>query len=94
MEVYGLFARRHWPERAALQLKGVTVYLVEYGTKVHDLTADRLAAAQAEAENSIHCLQNLLSDQVANLAGIDRFPMINDLAVCHRCRFRETCDRR
>jgi hypothetical protein len=93
MGIYGIFARRHWPDWSDLQLKGVTVYLAEYGFKTHDLTMDRLAAIQTEVENSIYRLRSLLSDQEANLAERDRFPLIDDLAVCRRCRFRETCDR-
>jgi hypothetical protein len=93
MGIYGIFARRHWPGWSDLQLKGATVYVEKYGIKTYDLTTDRLAEAQTKAESSIHRLRNLLSDQAANLAQKDRFPMIDDLAVCRRCRFREACNR-
>lgn len=93
--IYGLYARQAWPEVAngSVALRGLVYLLAEDQLLDFDLDEATLQKTQALAEASIAQLQALLLDRRANLAGLQAFPMIDDLAVCRRCQFRELCGR-
>jgi hypothetical protein len=88
--IYGLFARHIGAE---LPLKGVVFYLRHHQLREIELTEERLAAARHTIETSVVHLQKLLVEPAANLAEIQRFPMIAAGPVCAACRFRELCGR-
>lgn len=87
--IYGLFFRHTRP--AVLQ--GRVYALAE--ERLLEFTLDDAALEQSRAmvEAGIARLKELLLDPQANLAELRRFPMIDDLSVCGRCRFRELCGR-
>jgi len=91
--IYGLYARQNWPEAADEPVRGIVYSLAEDRLLEFDLDQAALQKAKKEAEASIAHLQGLLLDAGTNLAELRRFPMIDDLNICHRCHFRELCGR-
>ncbi|MDX1520036.1 MAG: PD-(D/E)XK nuclease family protein [Anaerolineae bacterium] len=91
--LYGLYLRQAFPEVAAGRLEGVVYALAEDRLLEFELDQTVLGEAQTYAEASIAELRGLCLSPSANLADMGRFPMIDDLAVCRRCNFRELCGR-
>lgn len=91
--LYGLYTRQAWPELAHLPLQAVVFNLAQNRADAFDLDEDTLAQTRRQAEAGIARLKSLLIDPLENLADMARFPMIEDLAVCRACRFKELCGR-
>jgi len=91
--IYGLYARHVWPEIAANGLLGIVYGIAEDQILEFDLNDAQLRETQTSIESSIVQLQSLLLDTQANLAELSQFPMIEDLATCRQCQFRELCGR-
>ena len=89
--IYGLYLRQTRPQIAALQ--GMVYDLAADKLLEFDLDDAALQSTETTIAASIAHLRGLLLDPVINLAGLDRFPMIDDLAVCRLCQFRELCGR-
>jgi hypothetical protein len=88
--IYGLFARHSGAEGP---LTAVVFHLRPNRLEEFELTDHRLAEARRAIEAGVIHLQKLLVDPAANLAEIERFPLIAPGAVCAGCRFRELCGR-
>jgi hypothetical protein len=93
LALYGLYLRHSRPQTAGVSLRGVVYLLRQDHWLEFYLDETVLSETQTWAEASIAQLQGLLLDITANLADQRRFPMINDLAACRRCQFRELCGR-
>jgi hypothetical protein len=93
--IYGLYVRQAWPEFAApgAPLQGIVYNLADDRLLELELDDSLLAETEAMIESGIAHLRGLLLDPQANLAELRRFPMIDDLALCRRCQFRELCGR-
>ncbi len=92
--IYGLYARHAWPKTAtAGLLRGVVYGIANDQILEFDLNDAQLHQTQLSVETSIAQLQSLLVDRQANLAEFSQFPMIEDLAVCRQCQFRDLCGR-
>ena len=59
----------------------------------YELDEKALTETQTMVEASMAQFRGLLLEPQTNLAELRRFPMIDDLTVCHRCNFRELCGR-
>lgn len=91
--IYGLYIRYARPEWAQKPLWAIAFDLSQDRLVEFKLDNDMLHAAQVAVEESIVQLQGLLIDSDKNLAELRRFPMIDDLSICHHCQFRELCGR-
>jgi hypothetical protein len=93
--IYGLYLRQVWGQGSSTQpaLQAMVYWLAEDKVLTFDLDDMLLQETRTQVEASIAHLRGLLLDAESNLAEAQRFPMINDLNVCHRCQFRELCGR-
>ena len=76
-----------------MPIRGIVYALAEDRLFEFELDDSFLGETQAAVDTDIAYLRGLLLDPEANLADLRRFPMIDDLEVCRRCRFRELCGR-
>ncbi len=95
LAIYGLYFRRARPDLLPPEttLKGIVYALAEDRLLEFDLNEPLLAETEAHIEAGLTHLRGLLLDPLANLAALENFPMIDDLAVCRGCQFRELCGR-
>jgi hypothetical protein len=92
--IYGLYAQHTWPQAVKNgALRGIVYGIAGDQTLEVDLNNDQLQETQTFIEASISQLKSLLLDPQNNLAEISRFPMIEDLAICQQCQFKELCGR-
>lgn len=91
--VYGLYLRQAQPEWHAIPMKGIVYNLTEDRTTEVTLDTAILESVETEVKGSIAQMQDFLIEAEANWAEITRFPMIDDLAVCRTCQYRELCGR-
>ncbi len=94
LSIYGLFARRYWPEFSAMPLRGILFNLAENKVTTLDLNDEGLHESQLVIERSIEQMRHLLAKPTAaNRAELHRFPMVANRDECATCRFRELCGR-
>jgi hypothetical protein len=93
--VYGLYFQHTWPQITGTRLsfQAIVYLLAENRLVEFELDEPMLQKVQETIVASIAQLKGLLLDAKANLADLQRFPMIDDLSVCRRCQFRELCRR-
>ncbi|MCB9079532.1 MAG: Dna2/Cas4 domain-containing protein, partial [Anaerolineaceae bacterium] len=91
--VYGLYLRQTYPEWHDKPLKGLIDYLTDNRQEEIALDPATLEAVEQEIKADIAHLRGLLVEPQINLAKIERFPMIDDRAICRSCQFRELCGR-
>lgn len=93
--IYGLYFRRARPDLLTpdTQLTGLVYALAEDRLLEFELDEPLLAETEAHIESGIAHLRGMLLDPLANLAALEKFPMIDDLTICRQCQFRELCDR-
>lgn len=91
--VYGLFVRQAWPEWETYPLYGIVYNLATDALFEFELGTEFLGMARSSIAADIARLQSLLVDPQTNLAKIKNFPMIDELAICRKCQFRELCGR-
>lgn len=89
--IYGLYLQQTRSQCRSIQ--AVVYLLAEDKLLTFDLDEALLQETQAHIEASFIQLRGLLLDPTANLAELRRFPMIDNLSLCHRCQFRELCQR-
>ncbi|MEW5958251.1 MAG: PD-(D/E)XK nuclease family protein [Chloroflexota bacterium] len=90
--IYGLYLRQAWPEPVK-GVRGIVYALAEDRLLEFELDEPALQETQAAVEAGIAELRARLLEPRSNLAELRRFPMIDDLAECRRCQFRELCGR-
>ena len=91
--VYGLYLRQTQPEWRHVPIRGMVYNLVDDRQEEVGLDPTTLEAVETEIKADIAHLRGLLVEPQANLAEINRFPMIDDRAICRGCQFRELCGR-
>ena len=92
--IYGLYFRQVHPDWVADRaLRGLVYGLAEDRLLELELDEALLAETSTQVVASQAHLKARLTDPEANLADITAFPMIDDLAVCRFCQFRELCGR-
>lgn len=92
VSVYALFAMSKWqtpPEKLQTRL----VYLKHDEERVARPDATALIDLRERVTTSIAAMRDLLVAPEDNEADIDDFPMIDDMAKCAQCEFKQLCER-
>lgn len=90
LAVYALYAQDKW----GIDLKDLRlfdIYLKKQLPVKMKLSKGTVETAKDVILQSINGMVDLLDDQTKNTAKIDSFPMVEDMAVCRRCSFKEVC---
>jgi len=87
---YGYYAWKVWDEEP--DQVTLTIENLARGKQYREsFTFDKLESLEEEIESDVLDMKEFLVDPEENTAREEDFPMIDDLNVCRRCRFRKIC---